>query len=293
MNELDVIRTLGSSESLGPEAEAAALRRLRALIQPEPVPLLRRGGRRRAATIGAVAATLTMLIASAVMWVVPPPPARAAVLTRLASTAEARPFEPVKPGQYVYTKSLGGGSATAVDVVSGESRTYPTSGTREAWIGPDGSGRIIDAGTDQLFGPGELTFLDLSDLPGDASALLRVIEAREVLEGPPGNAETFYILVDLLRETAAPPEVRAALFRAAGRLPGVEEMTLAIDQVGRRGVGVAFTHDGLRTELIFDPETSLPLGERLSRVTDSGGMEVESWIAYLGTGVVDSTSETP
>jgi hypothetical protein len=144
-----------------------------------------------------------------------------------------------------------------------------------------------------------LFFQDLSGLPTDPSELRGKIENREIEGGPPGEAETFTIIGDLLRETYAPPALRAALYEVAAGLPGVELVGNTKDPVGRDGIAVAYTHDGQRHELIFDPNTSVLLGERYV-VTDSGkgGFGVEAgtvvgWAAYLSSGIVDSTSARP
>jgi hypothetical protein len=202
---------------------------------------------------------------------------------------------------------------------------------REAWIGIDGSGRLLtkngtprflsekdravweaagepDLGSnqtsDETFSAaapdkGGLYYMDLSRLPTDTRALRAKIEGREIEGGPPGDAETFTIIADMLRETYASPALRAALFEVAADLHGVELLGSVKDPVGRDGTAVVYTHAGQRHELIFDPDTSVMLGERYV-VTDrsKGGFDVESgtvvgWAAYLSSGIVDSTSDRP
>ena len=102
-------------------------------------------------------------------------------------------------------------------------------------------------------------------------ALLQVIEDRTIVGGPPGDAETFVLIGDLLRETYASPALRAALYEVAAGLPGVELIGNVRDASGRPGVAVAYEHDGARNELIFDPETAAMLGES-SVVTEAGAM---------------------
>ncbi len=65
-------------------------------------------------------------------------------------------------------------------------------------------------------------------------------------------------------ESFAPPKLRAALYRVASELPGVQLLGAVSDPIGRMGVGVAYTDQarGVRLELIFDPTTSALLGER-------------------------------
>ena len=181
-------------------------------------------------------------------------PAAAAALHRFAGIAARQPATAApQPGQFVYTKSESLNESTWVlgsgDATSTFTRLQPV--TREAWIGVDGSGRLREttghgsfptpadeaawkaAGSpdlgegktsDELFaaGPQGLSFLDLSGLPTDPDALRAAIEARQIEGGPPGDAETFTIVGDLLRETYASPALRAALYEVAASLPEVQ-----------------------------------------------------------------------
>ena len=146
-----------------------------------------------------------------------------------------------------------------------------------------------DRNTDETFRRGGLHYFDLSKLPTDPHALGSLVENRTIEGGPPGDAETFTILGDLLRETYAPPGVRSALYTIASELPGVQLVGPTDDHLGRRGTAVAYVSQGLRHELIFDPRTAALLGEQ---TTLPDGAVVE-WTSYLSSGVVDSTTATP
>ncbi|GIH98607.1 CU044_5270 family protein [Planobispora takensis] len=68
---------------------------------------------------------------------------------------------------------------------------------------------------------------------------------------------------DLLRENYMPAAQRAALFEAAATIPGVDAVRDAEDAAGRRGIGVGRVGpDGVREDLVFDPQTYELLGER-------------------------------
>lgn len=173
---------------------------------------------------------------------------------------------------------------------------------RAAWVAAGsprlGSSRVSE---DRIEGGNEL--LDTSDLPTDPKALRELIEARKAPQfvNPPGEAETFTLIGDLLRETYLPPAFRAALYEVTAELPGVELLGEVEDPAGRTGIGVAYegAREGTRSELIFDPDTSVLLGERHivvgARVAKSLrvplGTEIGS-TAYLESGVVDSLRET-
>lgn len=227
-------------------------------------------------------------------------PAAAALLHRVALRAAQQPPEPApEPGQYLYTRSE---SFSTSVYVAGEGTTFlfRQPNTRESWIGPDGSGRILNASgavtfptaedqatwiaagspdlyenltDDESYGPGELLSLDYTDLPTDPEELLDLIERREVIGGPSGDWETFAIIGDLLRETSTSPKVRAALYQVAAELPGVELVGRVVDGAGRAGVAVAYTNwdseAPSRRELIFDPTTAALLGEDEVLVADS------------------------
>jgi hypothetical protein len=313
MNDLDLIR--GFQARVGEphleRVEAAWANVLRGL-DSEPSHRPDRGaraGRRSAIAVG-IAAT-AVVIAVALPWLLPgglpggPGSAEAArVLRRIGMVAaEQPPQAPPRPGQYVYTKSR---DAQTSLYVAGRGLanflfTVPT--TREAWKGPDGSGRILttvgevsfpssedraawiaagspDLGSrpeiNEVFEPGGLQFLDLTDLPTDPHALQAVIEEREIVGGPPGDWETFVIVGDLLRETYAPPALRRALYEVAANLSGVEYLGETRDAAGRPGIAVAHTHNGIRREMIFDPQTAGLLGEREVVVEpDQVGLEVD------------------
>jgi hypothetical protein len=308
MNELELIREFRSEV---PYPDAVTTARAKAAVLPPP----RRRTRRRwpfalaATAAAAVAAFVIVLLQSG-----SPDSAAAAVLERTARTAAGQPATaPPRPGQFVYTKSRSLNETTSV--THGQAINTVADQTREAWIGPDGSGRLretsvgsrfmsdrdrqawVAAGrpdlggefhSDERFGAGGLYFFDLSKLPTDADSLKKTIEQRKVEGGPPGDAETFTIVGDMLRETYASPQLRAALYRVAAGLPGVELIGDVKDESGRTGTAVGYSNDRARNDLIFDPKTSALLGER---TVEHG--KVVSWTVYLASGVVDSTSATP
>jgi len=71
----------------------------------------------------------------------------------------------------------------------------------------------------------------------------------------------FTLIGDSLRERAATPAQRAALYQVAARLPGIELVGSTKDGAGRSGVAVALTAHGIHFTLIFDPDTAALLGE--------------------------------
>ena len=133
------------------------------------------------------------------------------------------------------------------------------------------------------------TYRLLQSLPTDPHALLRLIE-QQMQGQQPRSQEAFTTIGDLLREAIAPPRVSAALYRAAALIPGVTVVQDATDAVGRTGVAVALTSQGVRTEWIFSKQTLLYLGERDVNVAD-GSTVGES--AVLQRAFVDHAGQLP
>lgn len=209
--------------------------------------------------------------------------------------------------------------------------------TREVWISPDGPGRIREvsgrprflsasdrarwqaAGRPRIGGSalcersvcnlsipqglagwhGFYRHYDVSRLPTNETKLRQEIEGRTVENAPPGDAGTFTIIRDLLSGTYAPPKLRAALYRIAAKLPGVQLVGTVRDEAGRKGTAVAYVDRGKRQELIFDRKTAALLGER-DVLVDPAAAGIDAPIgtivgdtSYLSAGVVDSTSMRP
>ncbi len=161
--------------------------------------------------------------------------------------------------------------------------------------------------------------IDLSALPTEAKALRQALEAGKVpgLSGGPetvgGPITTGQVTAELwfiLDQPDATPALRAAAFGALAEVPGIEIDSDATDLVGRSGTAIGLEGTeanrygsfgpGLRVEYIFDPETSEILGSRevitdpatASRIGIPVGTPLRE-VAYLGSGIVDSTREEP
>jgi hypothetical protein len=202
----------------------------------------------------------------------PPSAATVAALHKLSLVAARQPAAgPPGPGQFQYTSSAGINQSCTV---GGNNLYYCVNfkDRREIWIGQDGSGRIRETETDPVFptakdrqqwlamgkkapplvgppsdehfGPGGLVDgpVDLSTLPTDPAQLAAMISSRKIEGGPPGPAEDFVQVGDLLRESDASPALRAALFKVAAGIPGVKLLGTVTDSDGRSGTAIAFPH---------------------------------------------------
>jgi hypothetical protein len=257
----------------------------------------------------------------------PPPGTLAAALDSLSLTASAQPVEPSPgPGQFEYTDES---SLNWIDTYNTPSTSYNVSYNerRQAWIGPDGSGRIVEtysnpqlgsakdrAGwiadgrprlavppTDSTFGRGQLSTgpPNLNRLPDDPAKLAALLSARKIEGGPKGPAEDFVQIGDLLRETYVRPALRAAIFTVAERIPGVRLLGTVTDQVGRSGIGLAYVSawpaqgEIGKSVLVFDPKTSKMIAEEsFVTYTKTGKTVLMAWTDYLKSGVVSSETAT-
>jgi len=292
--------------------------------------------RNRTAQLGIAAAAMAVIAAVTASQLLPgsssghaAPKNRAAadVLTALARVAAKQPaVKPPGRGQYQYTESISRGLAEfgyrhpfAITVLQ----------TRQIWIGWNGSGRLAEASSDPLFvtphdraawiadGRPHLAATGKSDqrfgphglvdgpvnewkLPTNPARLGVMLRKRAIEGGPPGPREDFVQVGDLLRETDAPPALRAALFKVAASIPGVRILGRVTDRLGRTGIVVAFVdrppagkYRGMHglDELIFAPKTSALLDEQTVLVNvKAHTRKITTWTAYVATGVVDSVT---
>jgi hypothetical protein len=307
------------------EARAAARGQLVARIDEAERPRRSRSsawrsGRVRLLAAGtAVAAVTAALVLGAFSGGGQVAPAAATVLRDAARAAAIQAPVSPGPGQFVFTRarsaylsssggwsvlspsrretwiSLDGSRKGRVRTVYGKPR-FVSPDQRAAWVAA-GSPPLARAGTVEDATISGASIVDPALLPADPDALLEKIEARAIrgVEGPPGEAETFVLIGDLLRQAYLPAAVRAALYEAAAELPGVESLGEVSDPVGRPGLGVAYTDRGTRHELILDAETAALLGERETLVGGGAPYGFSAppgttigWAAYLEAKVVDS-----
>ncbi|MFE9687715.1 CU044_5270 family protein [Streptomyces sp. NPDC006285] len=283
---------------------------------PRPVPRLR--GRWGLVLGTAVAAGATVIVlgigsgATDASRDVPPASAASVqLLERAALAAAATPGMKARAGQYSYVKTVGHTSVLS-ETRAGEMELLREEEDMEQWTSVDGSERSLQRkdGNDSLLpgtpGRGHLnspTYTFLAALPTDPEALLkRIRDDAEKNHGAGSGSTTgpdqqaFVTIGDLLRNGVTPPETSAALYRAAALIPGVDVVSDAVDAAGRHGVAVTRTHDGERTEWIFDKSTARLLGERTILVEDNAwgkaGTVVTS-TAVVDSGIVDEAGQTP
>jgi hypothetical protein len=130
------------------------------------------------------------------------------------------------------------------------------------------------------------TYPLLRSLPTDPQALLATL--RKVrFPGVPAD-EAAFSAIGNIQESVVPPDVSAALYRAAALLPEVSVKPSAYDPAGRPGVAVSFIISGAEEQWIFDPGTLRLLGEA---GFSNGTLTGES--AILNRAIVDRAGELP
>lgn len=108
----------------------------------------------------------------------------------------------------------------------------------------------------------QLKYEDIAALPTGGEAMHAKLVELAGDRPPDREVAAFEIVGDLLRFAPVPRRVRAALYRATARIDGVRLVGVVRDGLGRRGQAVEIEHDGIRHQLVFDPETSALLAQR-------------------------------
>ncbi|OLZ49613.1 CU044_5270 family protein [Amycolatopsis keratiniphila] len=293
MDELQLIaeRTgsvpLAESVVLGP-ARARLMAEIARAGTENAVPLKKR---RRwvwtgAGAVGLAAAITAVVTLAPVDQVGLEPPAAAAdpvtVLRNAAAAALKSPAAPPRPDQFVYTK------------------TKQPDGERESWRSADGTHdgliKMADGGSiplpgcrngrAQVYKGGEP--LDgvmepctpspghRADLPTDADAMFAYLNAGRGGHDGDFNAMGKDVL-SLANESYLSPAVRAALYGAAAKVPGLRAVDHTQDAAGRPGVGITWPlgpHDDPKVAkpvvIVFAADTFLYLGTNSTAVTASG-----------------------
>lgn len=318
-----------------PAADSAVARHTLARVMSEG-----RGGERRlplvlgGLAVAAAASLVVALLVPGAPGQQPPtrlrPDTTVAALDALAIVAAAQPVtHPLRHGQFQYTAST---SLNWIDTINSPKDSYSVSyiERRQVWIALNGKGRIkesysdpdlapqdvagwIAAGRpslrvpswDERFGRHQLSIgpTNLLKLPTNPLKLAALLFARKIEGGPPGPAEDFVQIGDLLRETDAPPALRAAIFKVAERIPGTKLLGTVTDQAGRSGVAIArwqrvAAHGHVPAQvnesvLIFAARTSALLAEEtFVTYTRTHRRVLTSWTDYLKSGVVNSVNST-
>jgi hypothetical protein len=250
---------------------------------------LRRRARRGRVVVAAAGLGLVAVLGAAVLV------ARQLSQDRAPATPTANPAEPTpRPHQWVYTKEL------RMEYWGHKPFTH------EHWVRVDGK-KFINAASDRRVTrapkvrrermqwrqlrsarcPGMpegippavglgIFFQNPSAVPTDPDGLLaavyQLVEDPACAPIPVGDTvqDRAFLLIDGMLQTVQSAEVRAALYQALAKIPGVTVTQGASDAAGRRGVAFARaaaiegpgSSGWLRLEIILDPATYRYLGAR-------------------------------
>lgn len=255
-----------------------------------------------------------------------------AALDEVAGTAASQPIQSTQlPYLYLKTQSR----TIDTSVAHGKAWSVYRSEIREEWAAGDGSGRRrVTEEPPQFVGPadraaweaaGKPNFLpangghtaeeslpagsledgvggeELSALPTEPTALSQSLRQRaeDIHSSVPIPARTLELIGEMLRNPVATPELRAALYKAAAMVPGIEYLGERTDVTGRKGlaVGVVSTYSGGPTlySLIYDPRNSKALAMEATVLepvafADTPAPFVISATIYLASGRTESLS---
>jgi hypothetical protein len=238
-----------------------------------------------------------------------PDPAVAAEMDKIARAADAHAADPVLgPGKAWYVRSIVLSDTTVAlgqnAGSAGPSREvrFQQPELREAWFRADGPGRlktrftgkikmltgeesdippeirgqeptpqgdVLDPGIQIPFGGRSLTLEGSRELPSDPHELLSEIRDAAGDAGPDPDSEAFTIIGDALRETPIGRDLRVALLRTVGLIPGVS-IEPGHDSKGRAAVVAAHTGGAGRSELYLDPDDGTLLEERTVSTGNDG-----------------------
>jgi hypothetical protein len=265
----------------------------------------RRGWKSAIVMAAAGAAALAAAIVVALLPAATPgsSPAAARLLAKIAATAAAQPSPPVRDSQFWYIKSWvanlvcnGGSGNNCVLEKPQESQIWQSVSNLcvTGLLRQNGQDIPLKFSSNYLHCPyrGGVhapVYRFLQSLPTDPHALLSLIE-RQMQGQLPRPEEAFTTIGDMLGGAITPPRVSAALYRAAALIPGVTVVPDATDAIGRHGVAVAYTYQGIRTEWIFSKKTFRYLGNRDVNVTNGSSAGVS---AVLQRAFVDHAGQIP
>jgi hypothetical protein len=248
----------------------------------------------------AVAAALALVSGIDNRRVGPEPATAAQVLRKAATAAEDQPAPLPRDDQFFYVRSRTTNLVAPASIDQADNLpTALVTKERRIWTSIDRSGRLEEriiatkfatgadrqkwerAGRPTLgatpatghpisispsrtyrLGTIELTRQQMLDFPTDPRAIYDRLRDQVARRGHSPESEVFTELGDALRESPAPAQLRAALYRTLALVPGVQLVGQVTDGAGRSGTAVALTETGVRHELIFDPNTSETLAER-------------------------------
>jgi hypothetical protein len=211
-----------------------------------------------------------------------------------ASYAAAQPFTAPRPDQWIYieTKHVAKGAMAL-------SKGAVTDSTSREWKRADGTkiaalvdGKLhVQQNIAHLVGFSKNDYASMAALPSDPQELLALF--RKELQDPNAptvteqqiDSATFTTIARLLEDNLLPPEVTAALLRAAAAIPGVTQSPEAIAVDGREVIAVGLVTDWMREDILIASDTKEFVGYR--------GVTVKEHTEQIRQGAVPPGGQAP
>jgi hypothetical protein len=201
-----------------------------------------------------------------------------------AAYAAAQPFTQPRPNQWAYVElkivtpdpSHGGKMSQSLRKswyrIDGTQIAIPDSfGHIQITTHPEDEGRV---GPKPALNPHD--YPTLAAMPTDPQALLTFLRAGlEPVADP--NADRggalFGLIGYILRENVLPPQLTAALLRAAAQIPGVSQVPGTVTVDGHQAIAVGLVNGWSREDILLDKDTKEFLGSRAVAVEDHAASE--------------------
>ncbi|MBG0854528.1 CU044_5270 family protein [Streptomyces spinoverrucosus] len=262
---------------------------------PRPIPPPRPRPLRRVALVAVPLATAAVVVAISLGTAGTGAPAEpdqeaVALLDRIATAAGAKETVPVRDDQFVYTRVQGtdlweDGKDWEYERTDWQAIKGGRTGLARTVVldPPAGGGPFRDGKSTQDMtmypGSGPSDYRRLEALPTDPQKMYEKIWADTEGQGPTHEEAAMEAIDTLLDRAVLIPDVSAALYRAAAKIPGVSVVPEATDAAGRHGIGLTFQDSDDRDTWVFDRTTLDYLG------TDE--------TALLEIGIVDRIGQQP
>ncbi|HEX6353192.1 CU044_5270 family protein [Actinophytocola sp.] len=120
----------------------------------------------------------------------------------------------------------------------------------------------------------------LASLPRDPDALYDRLRADAEDHGQDPDMEVLVYFADVLRSGQVPADLRAALYRALAKLPGLEITEQLVNLDGHQGTAFGMSVDGDRHDVIIDRTTGDFIGERQIDEVGKSGVPAGTVISY-------------
>ena len=256
--------------------------------------------RRWAGAMAVAAAAITVALLGANLFSPNVATATAAEVLRSAAAATIATADPVVgPGQYLMIQRTEGALSRGNDsgyIYNSRSAMYIPYDRTDTWVEelqwlPDGEifGDAAEAqaeiddfwstpghgdvkfyeGPAGIFAGSDRSYPEMASMPTDPTELLDFVY-NNLTGGNPPDEQAFVDICDHLSTGVVPAELRAAMFEALARIPGVyvAEGEATVD--GRTGVAIGrkTNSDSESHQLIIDPATGLLIGTRSVQLID-------------------------